>query len=698
MDENQIYENNYDEVKRISHIEPTRTLIDLPKTTESMHVVTITEERKKTLKKKLSRSNSIGNVQGLLKIFDDIQIANEIRKSSSFEDVQYESLEFPTRRRTSGLTLWNWSKKEEKTEEKPKESEKENEKVRKRKKSKLTEIGIRLGRRISVTFGDLFLNKLLSIDQNKEKKANMNVSPPSSPPQLPPRPNRQPQSRVRYSSSESEGYLSPENDNFEPCKEVPSPEYEELPVLRNPNRPPSPPPITHSRQPRLSDTRLTPRASELSVAKDISQTSIQSDHSNGNRIDDSFKEDLNRIISQPKAKNPSSNRSSNTSDTGSDSSRKRMPLPKPPIENKPTFIAKAESKKRNSIDLCPWYHGNITRPLGNSLLENEKDGTFLIRDSQKANQPYTIMIKDKSKIFNLRIRRIRNPYPRLWEGYAIGEEKPNEEYFPSVATMIEKFRQEPLSLSNDVSVILQDWVVNEDSPETNDNHAFQTTNNRSPCFNIPNTGYNHCSSLPNFEYLPLAPTKPNLGEEDYLEPTKLSERQTPCLQNGNENNFQVNPIVEGRISPRKISSEELPRLLNTNRPLPEIPKSERKKKQPPKVSSLRPADQPWYHGDISRKDGNEKLLKINQNGSFLIRKSTGGNQKQPFTLMILCKYKVLNIKIRRKSDGHFAIGEEKLDEPNFQTLSELVCFHKKNPIQFLGRESGVIMLGTPATK
>lgn len=154
MIKEELYENNNNgNIQRISCVEPSGKLIDLPKTIESMHVVSISEERKKKLQKKLSRSNSIGNVDGLLKLINDIQIESNEQMSQSVEDINYESLELPRRRRKSGMTLWRWSKTEKKMDEPKKAST--------RKKSIIMELGSKVGRRISLTIGDFFLNKRL---------------------------------------------------------------------------------------------------------------------------------------------------------------------------------------------------------------------------------------------------------------------------------------------------------------------------------------------------------------------------------------------------------------------------------------------------------------------------------------------------------------------------------------------------------
>lgn len=51
-----------------------------------------------------------------------------------------------------------------------------------------------------------------------------------------------------------------------------------------------------------------------------------------------------------------------------------------------------------------------------------------------------------------------------------------------------------------------------------------------------------------------------------------------------------------------------------------------------------------------------------QDGCFLVRKSQRGGEFQPYTLVVLYKGHVYNLKIRKRSDTKVALGEEKPDE------------------------------------
>ena len=51
-----------------------------------------------------------------------------------------------------------------------------------------------------------------------------------------------------------------------------------------------------------------------------------------------------------------------------------------------------------------------------------------------------------------------------------------------------------------------------------------------------------------------------------------------------------------------------------------------------------------------------------QNGAYLLRKSTKGGDKQPYTLMVIYKNHVYNLKIRERDDKRVALGEVNPDE------------------------------------
>ncbi|XP_046801858.1 tyrosine-protein phosphatase corkscrew isoform X2 [Lucilia cuprina] len=82
---------------------------------------------------------------------------------------------------------------------------------------------------------------------------------------------------------------------------------------------------------------------------------------------------------------------------------------------------------------------------------------------------------------------------------------------------------------------------------------------------------------------------------------------------------------------------------------------------------------PWFHGNLSGKEGEKLLLERGKNGSFLVRES----QSKPgdFVLSVRTDDKVTNVMIRWQ-DNKYDVGG---GEP-FNTLSELIEHYKRNPM------------------
>ncbi|XP_017553857.1 lymphocyte cytosolic protein 2 isoform X2 [Pygocentrus nattereri] len=81
-----------------------------------------------------------------------------------------------------------------------------------------------------------------------------------------------------------------------------------------------------------------------------------------------------------------------------------------------------------------WYVGPMTRGEAEvTLRQINKDGTFLIRDSSKnfTDQPYTLMVLNKQKVYNIQIRFHGNK-----DGYSLGTGLSGTESFPSVRDMV----------------------------------------------------------------------------------------------------------------------------------------------------------------------------------------------------------------------------------------------------------------------
>ncbi|KAM9475163.1 B-cell linker protein isoform 2-T2 [Clarias gariepinus] len=70
-------------------------------------------------------------------------------------------------------------------------------------------------------------------------------------------------------------------------------------------------------------------------------------------------------------------------------------------------------------------------------------------------------------------------------------------------------------------------------------------------------------------------------------------------------------------------------------------------------------DKEWFAGICGRKTAEEALLKVNKDGSFMVRCSTAQNAQQPFTLVVLFNQKVYNIPVRFLKDSRsYALGKE----------------------------------------
>uniref|UniRef100_A0A1I8Q0M3 protein-tyrosine-phosphatase n=1 Tax=Stomoxys calcitrans TaxID=35570 RepID=A0A1I8Q0M3_STOCA len=82
---------------------------------------------------------------------------------------------------------------------------------------------------------------------------------------------------------------------------------------------------------------------------------------------------------------------------------------------------------------------------------------------------------------------------------------------------------------------------------------------------------------------------------------------------------------------------------------------------------------PWFHGNLSGKEGEKLLLERGKNGSFLVRES----QSKPgdFVLSVRTDEKVTHVMIRWQ-DNKYDVGG---GEP-FKTLSELIEHYKRNPM------------------
>uniref|UniRef100_A0A3Q2CHX9 SH2 domain-containing protein n=1 Tax=Cyprinodon variegatus TaxID=28743 RepID=A0A3Q2CHX9_CYPVA len=74
-------------------------------------------------------------------------------------------------------------------------------------------------------------------------------------------------------------------------------------------------------------------------------------------------------------------------------------------------------------------------------------------------------------------------------------------------------------------------------------------------------------------------------------------------------------------------------------------------------------NKPWFASTCDRKTADDALLRSNMDGAFLVRKSSGQDVQQPYTLVVFYNGRVYNIPIRFvPSTRQYALGREKKGE------------------------------------
>ncbi|XP_057198546.1 B-cell linker protein isoform X3 [Triplophysa rosa] len=89
----------------------------------------------------------------------------------------------------------------------------------------------------------------------------------------------------------------------------------------------------------------------------------------------------------------------------------------------------------------------------------------------------------------------------------------------------------------------------------------------------------------------------------------------------------------------------------------------------------------WYASSCDRRTAEDALIRSAKDGSFLLRKSSGVDAQQPYTLVVFYSGRVYNIPVRYiTSSKQFALGKEKQGEERFSSVSDIIENHQKNPL------------------
>ncbi|XP_065925989.1 lymphocyte cytosolic protein 2 isoform X10 [Magallana gigas] len=192
------------------------------------------------------------------------------------------------------------------------------------------------------------------------------------------------------------------------------PEVKESPKMKHSSRDVTPPPVPSSRTPHRGsqDENIPPsippskppgRTAQTKDARSLPPTPNQ--HRGVNGVPNSFNKPQGRgsVIDRPP----------------------------PPVPGTDEF----------DISQQYWYQSVNRTEADEALKGFGKNGTFLIRPSTKAAQPYTLQIYNNGKVYNLPIRQ------RDDSTYALGKEKKGEQTFETVNDLVEFFRKHTLILA-----------------------------------------------------------------------------------------------------------------------------------------------------------------------------------------------------------------------------------------------------------
>ncbi|XP_059398508.1 lymphocyte cytosolic protein 2a [Carassius carassius] len=104
------------------------------------------------------------------------------------------------------------------------------------------------------------------------------------------------------------------------------------------------------------------------------------------------------------------------------------------------------------------------------------------------------------------------------------------------------------------------------------------------------------------------------------------------------------------------------------------------------MGSKQDMDPAWYVGQITRREAEKCLTRVNRDGTFLVRDSSNRSSNQPYTLVVLYQDKVYNIQIRRNQDG-FMLGTGLKSYETFERVSDIINQHKHKPLLLINAKN-----------
>ncbi|XP_039196869.1 B-cell linker protein isoform X6 [Crotalus tigris] len=204
-----------------------------------------------------------------------------------------------------------------------------------------------------------------------------------------------------------------------------------------------------------------------------------------------------------------------------------------------------------------------------------------------------------------------------------------------------------------------------------------------PSVNVPSPFPRITKKLMN----PAIPLKPSLPDRDHL--NIAEDKPIPAeRRRGSSHDMPLPPIPS---SIQKPLPQKPPILSRSPEPANHTTHPRSNSSQGGSTIAEQDAGvlgQAWYMASSDRKIAEDALYKSNKDGSFLVRKSSGQDSKQPYTLVVFYNKRVYNIPIRFiESERQYALGREKTGEEHFDSVTEIIENHQRTSLVLIDSQN-----------
>ncbi|KAK7139692.1 hypothetical protein R3I94_012368 [Phoxinus phoxinus] len=185
------------------------------------------------------------------------------------------------------------------------------------------------------------------------------------------------------------------------------------------------------------------------------------------------------------------------------------------------------------------------------------------------------------------------------------------------------------------------------------------------------------------------PSMPTPRPRDMKKPNPASIPKPSIPHRESEaSSTKTTPVSIPRSPPDTMSSPSPTGIQRARMPLPRQVPSQSRGTLPSESRSARDAEEEagvykkvWFASSCDRKTAEDALIRSAKDGSFLLRKSSGVDAQQPYTLVVFYNSRVYNIPVRYiASSKQYALGKEKQGEERFGSVSDIIENHQKSPL------------------